>query len=44
MSRTALADLVVAPATTDADLLDLAAVRHAVDPDADRLVPDIQRL
>jgi GNAT superfamily N-acetyltransferase len=35
MSRTALAELLVAPATTDEDLLDVAAVRHAVDPDAD---------
>ena len=35
MSRTAPADLVVAPATTDDDLLDVAAVRHGVDPDAD---------
>lgn len=38
MSRTALADLAVAPATTDADLLDLATVRRAVDPDADPTV------
>jgi GNAT superfamily N-acetyltransferase len=35
MSRTALADLVVAPATTDEDLLDLATVRRTVDPHAD---------